>query len=205
MVLDPQYAKVDGVEYYDIATGMGEFSFAQHPVGVVPALLEDLAAFRKKAKKDMAAAKAAGDTWAEALFNGRQNAFKITMNSVYGFLGATKGILPCVPIAASVTATGREMIKQTKHLAETLAPGSRVIYGDTDSVMVIFDVGPDKRHDMHAHFDIATRVAEEISKTFKAPNELEFEKTYYPYLLFSKKRYAGGWDKYFLLQNLLTS
>lgn len=51
------------------------------------------------------------------------------MNSVYGFLGATKGMLPIVPIAASVTATGRRMIEQTKHLAETLAPGSRVIYG----------------------------------------------------------------------------
>ena len=139
----------------------------------------------------MAAAKAAGDDWAAAMFNGKQNAYKITMNSVYGFLGATKGMLPCVPIAASVTATGRAMIQQTKHLAETLVPGSRVIYGDTDSVMVIFDVGDDKRHDMHAHFEVAARVAAQISATFKAPNELEFEKCYYPYLLFSKKRYAG--------------
>lgn len=52
------------------------------------------------------------------------------MNSVYGVLGATKGMMPCVPIAASVTATGRAMIKQTKKLVEELVPGSRVIYGD---------------------------------------------------------------------------
>jgi hypothetical protein len=40
------------------------------------------------------------------VWNGAQLAFKVSMNSVYGFLGASKGFLPCVPIAASVTATG---------------------------------------------------------------------------------------------------
>lgn len=55
------------------------------------------------------------------------------MNSVYGFLGATKGMMPCVPIASSVTATGRAMIQKTKALAESLVPGSRVVYGDTVS------------------------------------------------------------------------
>ncbi len=57
--------------------------------------------------------------------------------------------------------------------------------------MVRFKVPDDKRHDMHAHFEIAQRVAEEISKTFPGCVELEFEKCYYPYMLFSKKRYAG--------------
>lgn len=89
------------------------------------------------------------------------------------------------------------MIQKTKELAEAMVPGSRVVYGDTDSVMVIFDVGEDRRHDLRAHFDVAQRVADEISKTFADPVELEFEKCYYPYLLFSKKRYAGE-SKYFL-------
>jgi DNA polymerase delta subunit 1 len=191
IVLDPVYDNVPGVQYYEIATGLGTFRFAQGVPSVVPALLEDLAKFRKQAKKDMAAAKARGDDWAASVFNGKQNAFKVTMNSAYGFCGATKGFLPCVPIAASVTATGRAMIQKTKDLAESLVPGSRVVYGDTDSVMVIFDVGVDKRHDMHAHFDVAERVAAQISATFTAPIELEFEKCYYPYLLFSKKRYSG--------------
>lgn len=43
--------------------------------------------------------------------------------------------------------------------------------------MVIFDLGEDKRHDMAAHFETAERVASEISATFKAPNDLEFEKS----------------------------
>ena len=44
---------------------------------------------------------------------------------------------------------------------------------------------------MKTHFELAERVAAEISKTFPGCVELEFEKCYYPYLLFSKKRYAG--------------
>lgn len=191
LVLDDEYGAVPGVEYYDVGTSMGDYRFAQSTPGVVPSLLEDLAAFRKQAKKEMAENKARGDAWGEALANGRQLAFKITMNSVYGFLGATKGMLPCVPIAASVTATGRAMIGQTKRMVEELVPGSRVVYGDTDSVMVIFNVGEERRHDLRAHFEVARSVAARISATFKAPNELEHEKCYYPYLLFSKKRYSG--------------
>ena len=42
--------------------------------------------------------------------------------------------------------------------------------------MVIFELGEAKRHDMAAHFEVAERVAAEISKTFKPPNELEPEK-----------------------------
>lgn len=126
-------AAAAGALFHQTDTAMGTFRFAQQPRGVVPALLEDLAEFRKAAKRDMAAAKAAGDDWGAALANAKQNAYKITMNSVYGFLGATKGFLPIVPIAASVTATGRDMIQKTKALVESLAPGSRVVYGDTVS------------------------------------------------------------------------
>ena len=49
---------------------------------------------------------------------------------------------------------------------------------------------------------IGARAAEVVSATFVSPIKLEFEKVYYPYLLISKKRYAGlywtkteKWDK----------
>jgi hypothetical protein len=68
--------------------------------------------------------------------------------------------------------------------------GTMVVH-NTDSILCRFNVAEDKRYDMHEHFRVAQWVADEITKTFKHPIELEFEKTYYPYLLFSKKRYAG--------------
>lgn len=60
-----------------------------------------------------------------------------------------------------------------------------------DSVMVILNLGPERRHDLAAHIDKAQWLADEITKAFPRPVELEWEKVYYPYLLFSKKRYAG--------------
>jgi DNA polymerase delta subunit 1 len=72
------------------------------------------------------------------VLEGRQLALKISANSVYGFTGATVGQLPCLEISASVTAFGREMIDRTRNKVKELYPGTEVIYGDTDSVMVKF-------------------------------------------------------------------
>jgi len=72
-----------------------------------------------------------------------------------------------------------------------------VRYGDTDSVMVEFDC--EGRTGMDAikySWDLGERAAEECTKLFKKPNDLELEKTYYPYILYSKKRYAAKlWTK----------
>ena len=53
-----------------------------------------------------------------------------------------------------------------------------------DSVMVKFAVPEDKRHDMATHFEIAQRVADQISETFPPPIELEFE----VFLIFTSMR-----------------
>jgi DNA polymerase delta subunit 1 len=65
------------------------------------------------------------------------------------------------------------------------------MFSPQDSVMCILNAGPENRTNMAAHFKMAQHVSDEITKAFQKPNELEFEKCYYPYLLFSKKRYAG--------------
>lgn len=128
LVMEPRYAHVPGVSYFASQTG---HKFAQDVVSVVPTLLAELAQFRSQAKKDMAKAKERGDKFQATLFNAKQLAFKVSMNSIYGFFGATKGMFPCVAIASSVTATGRGMIEHSKKLAETLVPGTEVIYGDS--------------------------------------------------------------------------
>jgi len=71
-------------------------------------VLQELKAFRKQAKKDMALAT---DYTMKNIYNGKQLAYKISMNSVYGFTGAAKGMLPCVAIASTVTMKGRSMIE----------------------------------------------------------------------------------------------
>lgn len=182
LVMDDKFDNIPGVEYYEIETGLGTFRYAQQKEdgssqGVVPALLDDLAKFRKQAKKLMAEAKKNGDEFRENLYDASQRSYKIVNNSVYGFLGASKGFCPIVPIAASVTATGRKMIEHTAKRALELIPGSEVIYGDTDSVMVKMNL-PNKDNgaiNMEEQFEKAKWLAGEITKDFKSPNVLEFE------------------------------
>ena len=59
------------------------------------------------------------------MYNGKQLAYKVSMNSVYGFTGASKGMLPCVPIASSVTRKGRTMIDDTKKVRRGKLPGCK--------------------------------------------------------------------------------
>ncbi|KAG5019453.1 hypothetical protein JHK87_015308 [Glycine soja] len=142
--------------------------------------------------------KEAKDPLEKAVLDGRQLALKISANSVYGFTGATIGQLPCLEISSSVTSYGRQMIEHTKKLVEdkfTTLNGyehnAEVIYGDTDSVMVQFGVSA-----VEEAMNLGREAAEHISGTFTKPIKLEFEKVYYPYLLISKKRYAGlFWTK----------
>ena len=185
LVMDPKYDNLPGVEYEQY----GPHRFAQGVVSLLPTILMDLKAFRKKAKKLMAQNEG---TPMEAIYNGQQLAYKISMNSIYGFTGASKGMLPCVAIASTVTMRGRQMIEETKNYVEENFPGAKVRYGDTDSVMVEFDVQGRKGQDaIDYSWKLGEEAAEQCTKLFKAPNDLELEKVYCPYFLYSKKRYAA--------------
>jgi DNA polymerase delta subunit 1 len=185
MVMDPKYDNLPGVEYEQF----GQYRFAQNVPSLLPAILTELKQFRKKAKKLMAQTEG---TPIEAVYNGQQLAYKISMNSVYGFTGASKGMLPLVAIASTVTMRGRQMIEETKNYVEANFPGAKVRYGDTDSVMVEFDVeGRKGQEAIDYSWQLGERAAEECTKLFKAPNDLELEKVYCPYFLYSKKRYAA--------------
>jgi len=59
----------------------------------------------------------------------------------------------------------------------------KVIYGDTDSVMVKFGV-----ENVEDAMALGREAAEYVSAKFVKPIKLEFEKVYYPYLLINKKR-----------------
>jgi len=185
LVMEPRWADVPGVTYKTF----GKYKFAQNVPSLLPVILTDLKAYRKKAKKLMAQHEG---TPMEAIYNGQQLAYKISMNSIYGFTGASKGMLPCVAIASTVTMRGRQMIEETKNYVEANFPGAKVRYGDTDSVMVEFDVQGRKGQDAIDYSWVQGELAAEAcTKLFRAPNDLELEKIYCPYFLYSKKRYAA--------------
>ena len=185
LVMNARYDNLPGVKYEQF----GPHRFAQGVDSLLPVILMDLKAYRKKAKKLMAQAEG---TPMEAVYNGQQLAYKISMNSIYGFTGASKGMLPCVAIASTVTMRGRQMIEETKNYVEEHFPGAKVRYGDTDSVMVEFDVqGRKGQEAIDYSWEQGEQAAEQCTKLFKAPNDLELEKVYCPYFLYSKKRYAA--------------
>ncbi|KAH1019965.1 hypothetical protein HUJ04_009704 [Dendroctonus ponderosae] len=105
------------------------------------------------------------------VLNGRQLAYKISANSVYGFTGAQVGKLPCLEISGSVTAYGRTMIEQTKQEVEQhykvengYESDAKVIYGDTDSVMVNFKV-----KSLEKSMELGREAAALISAKFISP------------------------------------
>uniref|UniRef100_T1JE16 DNA polymerase n=1 Tax=Strigamia maritima TaxID=126957 RepID=T1JE16_STRMM len=158
--------------------------------GLLPEIVENLLSARKKAKDDL---KKETDPLRRKVLDGRQLALKMSANSVYGFTGAQVGKLPCLEISGSVTAFGRQMIEKTKNLVEekySIVNGfkydAKVIYGDTDSVMVKFGFD-----NLTETMQLGREAALYVTESFISPIKLDFEKVYFPYLLISKKRYAG--------------
>ncbi|CAM9159513.1 unnamed protein product, partial [Phaeothamnion confervicola] len=194
-VMDASYLGIEGVEYkeYQIADGVFE-TFAIRPgdKSVLCSIEETLGDARKATKKLMKSEK---DPFMYSLLDAAQKAQKVTCNSLYGFTGTVKGMLPKKEIAAAVTCTGREIILTTKNYLEE-THRCFCVYGDTDSVMVNFPIpgSVDKTSDttvLEYLFTMGERAAAEITALFGYPVELEFENIYYPFYLVSKKRYAG--------------
>ncbi|XP_065322772.1 DNA polymerase delta catalytic subunit-like isoform X2 [Gordionus sp. m RMFG-2023] len=188
LVLHDKY----GISNDEITTTPSNNHFVKQSVytGILPEILTDLMTARKKVKL---ALKSETDIFIKQVLDGRQLAIKISANSVYGFTGAQNGKLPCLEISQSVTAYGRLMIEQTKKVIEdhyTISNGfahdAKVVYGDTDSVMIKFGLTS-----LAETMNLGREAAEYVSKHFPSPILLEFEKVYFPYLLINKKRYAG--------------
>jgi len=186
-------------EDYIITPNGDMFCTVKQRKGLLSQILEELLTARKQAKRELATET---DPFKKAVLNGRQLALKISANSVYGLTGASNGKVPCLAIASSTTAYGRQMIERTKGEVEakyTIANGythdAQVIYGDTDSVMVKFGTT-----DLREAMKLGEEAAAFVSSKFVKPIKLEFEKVYFPYLLINKKRYAGLYytnpDKY---------
>lgn len=149
--------------------------------GVLPRLISTLVARRRQVKslmKDRNAGTAKQLQW-----NIKQQALKLTANSMYGCLGFEGSRFYARPLAALTTFKGRETLTATKELAESL--GLDVIYGDTDSVMINTNV---------LDLNEARRIGNEFKKAVNERYrllEIDIDGIFERMLLLQKKKYAA--------------
>jgi DNA polymerase elongation subunit (family B) len=151
--------------------------------GVLPKTLEILLAKRKEYKQMMEDPKY--DDAARSVYNGLQLAYKVVANSVYGQTGSRTSPIRKLCVAACTTAAGRTALYKAKHIVESEFNGE-VIYGDTDSIFIKF---PTK--DLAESIRLGIAAGRSITDQCRRPYKIAYEKTFYPFILFCRKRYVG--------------
>ena len=184
--------------------------FAQFKDGesaIMPAILKKLLKARKDTRKMIPNEK---DEFMKNILDQRQLAYKVTANSVYGGCGAKTSSFYEKDIAACTTAIGRKLLTYGKRIIEecygdkicetkygTVLTKAEYIYGDTDSVFYTFnlqtpDGQPIRGKDaLEITIELAQEAGEIAAKFLKDPHDFEYEKTFMPFCLLSKKRYVG--------------
>ena len=185
--------------------------FAQFPDNaraIMPSILEELLLARKTTRKLIPQQT---DEFMKNVLDKRQLGYKVTANSLYGQCGARTSTFYEKDIAASTTATGRLLLTYAKKIIEETY-GNRIcdtskfgkvltkaeyIYGDTDSVFFTFnlhtlDGQPIRgKEALEITIELAQEAGHLASSFLKNPHDLEYEKTFMPFCLLSKKRYVG--------------
>jgi DNA polymerase delta subunit 1 len=151
--------------------------------GVLPKTLDILLKKRKEFKEKMEDEQY--DEAQRSVFNGLQLAYKVVANSVYGQTGSRTSPIRKLCVAACTTAAGRKALNLAKHIAESEF-GATVVYGDTDSIFIQF---PTK--DLAKSIELGIAAGKRITSQCRKPYKIAYEKTFYPFILFCRKRYVG--------------
>ena len=163
--------------------------------GILPRILMKLLKARKDTRNKIKTEK---DPFRCAVLDGLQLAYKVTANSLYGGVGAEVSSLYYKEIAASTTAVGRRHLHLAKDYVKEHFPRADIVYGDTDSIFVNFkpiDNEGNKllgKEALQASIDMSVEVEKGIQKLLAYPHKLEYEKTFYPFILLRKKGYIGN-------------
>lgn len=291
IVTRPEYDNLPDYVYRDVKYQMNGAEttrrYAQNKdgsLGIIPTILNDLLNSRSATKKLM---KSEQDPFKKKIYDGLQLAFKLTANSLYGQLGASTSPICYKDLAASTTATGRDMIIFAKGLTEGFLPlvlkpllshdyeeyenimnmafdgkmldlpinnelrnllvsmhdmvfkvkddrfknpkkniNNRadfikvfreevidlvdgldvvpsVIYGDTDSIFCRFDLSskgkrevPKNEDFVHVAIQLGILTGVLTNMLMPYPHDLEYEKTFWPFSILTKKRYVGNKYEY---------
>jgi DNA polymerase elongation subunit (family B) len=166
---------------------------------ITPALLADYAAERKRYKRLRNTFPVESPEW--FLFEGFQIAVKVQMNSFYGTFGAEL-FWGTRAISEAVTLEGRRAIMQARTSVHSLAHNYaaddisdiRVLYGDTDSVMFLFESASGEPVPVPTAARVSAHLGRVITETLypaNGPMDLEFEKVFAHFALLKRKRYAA--------------
>lgn len=174
---------VDGRKLRTICGFVQPKSTDSRTIGMLPLTLDILL---KKRKETRILMEKTDDDSQKSVLNGLQLAYKIVANSVYGQCGSRTSPIRSFEVAASTTAAGRDRIQDAKKIVETEF-GGEVIYGDTDSIFIKFQT-----NSLPESIKLAQEAADRITKSInRRPYRIEYEKTFYPFVLFCRKRYVG--------------
>jgi len=171
--------------------------------GTLPTIVRKLLAARKSKRKE---AEKESDPFRKALLDAEQLAYKLTANSLYGQLGSSTFKIRLQHLAASVTAYGRKQIMTAKAIIERFygpAANSKefsaeITYGDTDSLFVNFNPrNPETGQRLEGKealvksMHLTEEAGKLVTKFLKPPHDFEYDKVFFPFIIFSKKRYVG--------------
>ena len=168
------------------------FVKASRQEGVIPRILWRLLVERKRVRGLI---KGEPDPFRRSILDGLQLAYKVTANSLYGQLGAPTSPVFMPELAAATTAVGRQMLMKLREHVETCSSG-HVVYGDTDSCFMVFPdackSGKTASERIAASIQSGKRCSDTFRSKIPAPHDAEYEKTFWPFVLLSKKRYVGN-------------
>ncbi len=263
-VNDDKYLNLEGYTYNTVSYNnedgtTTECTYAKKDdgtIGIIPLILKELLNKREECKNLVKTTK---DNFLKNVYDALQLAYKVTANSLYGQVGAKTSPIFLKELAASTTATGREMLILSKNFIEggfntlinkaltdkndfndyatkffskcvdykftgdkykyknksefyeyfyniikqTFSDIQRVkatiIYGDTDSVFFSLKIHNREtkiidcsKKALEQSIKIGQLAGETIYKILEEPQKQVYEKTLYPLILISKKRYVGN-------------
>ena len=211
IVLDNKYSEIPGVNYKEIeysnyklqyteynkpkkiideAEPIKKIKFAENgKKNILPIMLEELLNERETIKNKILTE---SDPLKKKIMNGKQLSIKLAANSIYGLIGSKTSHLYMSSLASSITAYGREMLYFAKKFVEE-KENMNVVYGDTDSLFIETNYDEEylDNEKIKTSIEIGLSLEKEINSLIKKPHKFEFEKCFYPFILFSKKRYVG--------------
>ena len=107
--------------------------FSKDEQGIFPEILTWIFQQRKQYKESMIKASKRGDKVNKNLYFNKQLAFKILLNSFYGFVSFTGSRFYDTDLGSSITMTGRKLIRYA--IQKATNSGYMVITTDTDSIL----------------------------------------------------------------------